>query len=68
MPLVNAFQNSAHDVFHHDPHVGETSPRFMKIRSVWPFPVRGTRQVDTADSEPSGEEIEDSVAPSSFIT
>ncbi len=68
MALVNAFQNSSHDVFNLDPQVGQPADRIMKIRSIWPFPVRGNRQADPADSELPTEEAGDSIAPSSFIT
>lgn len=68
MALVNAFQNSSHDVFNPDPQAGESASRIMKIRSIWPFPVKDDRQADPADSELPTEEAGDSIAPSSFIT
>ena len=68
MALVNAFQNSSHETFNNDQQAGEPSGRFMKIRSVWPFPVRRYRQADPADSELPAEDAGESVAPSSFIT
>ena len=68
MALVNAFQNSSHDVFSHDQPAGEPASRISKIRSIWPFSVKGDRQADPADSELPAEDAGDSVAPSSFIT
>ena len=68
MALVNAFQNSSHDVFNPDPQAGEPASRIMKIRSIWPFPVRANRQEDSANSELSAEEAGEAIAPSSFIT
>ena len=67
MALVNAFQNSSHDVFNTDPQAGEPASRIMKIRSIWPFPVRANRQAHPADELPA-EDTGESVAPSSFIT
>ncbi len=68
MALVNAFQNSSHDVFNQDPQVGKPAIRIVKIRSIWPFPVRANRQAESADCELPVEEAGESVAPSSFIT
>ena len=68
MALVNAFQNSSHDAFNHNQQAGEPSGRFMKIRSIWPFPVKSNRQADPADSELAAGDAGESVAPSSFIT
>lgn len=68
MALVNAFQNSSHDTFSHDQQAGELTGRFIKIRSVWPFPVSGKRQADSTDSELHLEDVGDAVAPSSFVT
>ena len=68
MALVNAFQNSSYDTLSHDQQAGEPTARSIKIRSVWPFPVRGNRQADSADSELPPEDVGDAVAPSSFIT
>ena len=68
MALVNAFQNSSHDAFHNDQQAVEPNGRFMKIRSIWPFPVRNNRQADPADCELAAEDAGESVAPSSFIT
>ena len=68
MALVNAFQNSSHDVFNQDPQADKPASRIVKIRSIWPFPVRANRQADPADSELPVEEAGESVAPSSFIT
>ena len=68
MALVNAFQNSSHDVFNPDPQASEPASRIMKIRSIWPFPVRTNRQAHPADSELPAEDAGESVAPSSFIT
>ncbi len=68
MALVNAFQNSSHDVFNTDPQAGEPASRMMKIRSIWPFPVRNNRQARPTDSELLAEDAGESVAPSSFIT
>ena len=68
MALVNAFQNSSHDVFNLDPQAGQPASRLMKIRSIWPFPVKGNRQADDVDSELPAEEAGESIARSSFIT
>ena len=68
MALVNAFQNSSHDVFNPDPQAGQPASRIMKIRSIWPFPVKADRHPDPVDSELPTEEADDSTAPSSFIT
>ena len=66
MALVNALQNHSPDVFNHQ--VGEPASRFMKIRSIWPFPVRGNQAADASDSEQPPEEAGESVTPSSFVT
>ena len=68
MALVNAFQNSSHDVFSPEPQAGEPASRIMKIRSIWPFPVRTHWQAESVDSELPSDEAGESVAPSSFIT
>lgn len=68
MALVNAFQNSSHDAFHRDQQAGEPNGQFMKIRSIWPFPVRNNRQSDSVDCELAAEGAGELVAPSSFIT
>lgn len=68
MALVNAFQNSSHDVFSHDQQTGEPASRLVKIRSIWPFSVKSDRQADPADSELPVEDAGESIAPSSFIT
>jgi hypothetical protein len=62
MALVNALQHNSPETFH--PQVGESASRFMKIRSIWPFPVKGHQ----ADSEQPQEEAGESVTPSSFVT
>lgn len=66
MALVNALQNNSPETFH--PQVGESASRFMKIRSIWPFPVKGHQTTDQADSESPCEEAGESVTPSSFVT
>ena len=66
MALVNALEKNSPDVFQQ--HGGEPSNRFMKIRSIWSFPVKGSQQGGRADSELSVEEAGESVTPSSFIT
>jgi hypothetical protein len=65
MALVNALQNNSPEMFN-QPQVDATS-RFMKIRSIWPFTVRG-EQPAKADSGLPAEDDEESVAPSSFVT
>ena len=42
MALVNALEKNSPDVFY--PHGGESNHRFMRIRSIWPFPVKGIQQ------------------------
>lgn len=69
MPLVNALQRNSSDIFLQQ---GVESPsRFMKIRSLWPFPVSAYRQgdgVDEGDSEQSPSICPDEGTPSSFVT
>ena len=64
MALVNALQNNPRDMLSQQ---AEGASRFMKIRSIWPFPVRGD-QTDRADSDIPPEDHDESVAPSSFVT
>ena len=66
MALVNALQHNPPEMFNQ--HTEEPASRFMKIRSIWPFPVKSSPAGDHADSELPGEEAGDSVTPSSFIT
>jgi hypothetical protein len=66
MALVNALQSNSTETFH--PHAGESAGRFMKIRSLWPFPVQGSQTTDQAESEPAQDEAGESVTPSSFVT
>ncbi len=66
MALVNALQHNSPEVFNQ--HVAEPASRFMKIRSIWPFPVRSSQPGDHAESELPNEEAGESVTPSSFIT
>jgi hypothetical protein len=66
MALVNALQHNSPETFH--PQGSESANRFMKIRSIWPFPVKSSQANDGADSEPPQEEAGDSVTPSSFVT
>lgn len=66
MALVNALENNSPEVFHQQGS-GPAS-RLMKIRSLWPFPVKGSSQRDDADSEMPREEAGESVTPSSFVT
>jgi hypothetical protein len=70
MALVNALQHNASDPFHQ--RAGDPAGRLMKIRSIWPFPVRGSikgnHPGELADLDPPQEEAGDSVAPSSFVT
>lgn len=68
MALVNAFENSSHDVFNHEQPMGKPGSRIMKIRSIWPFPVKSSHQTAVADSGLPPEEDGDLNAPSSFIT
>lgn len=68
MAFVNAFQNSSHEASSPLQQAGEATSRIMKIRSIWPFPVKGSQQGDHADSELAAEEAGELVAPSSFIT
>ena len=68
MALVNAFQNSSFEASGYNQPAGEPAARFMKIRSIWPFPVRGSQEPDPGDSELQLEESGESVSPSSFIT
>jgi hypothetical protein len=65
MALVNALQNNSGEMF--DPPGAEATSRFMKIRSIWPFPVRG-EQASQAESELAPDDDAHSVAPSSFVT
>jgi hypothetical protein len=65
MALVNALQNNPPEASH--PQGGETASRIMRIRSIWPFPVKG-HQTDDADAESAQEEAGESVTPSSFVT
>jgi hypothetical protein len=66
MALVNALQNQPAEPFH--PHLRESASRIMKIRSIWPFPVKGNPATESGDCEPAPDEAGDSVAPSSFVT
>jgi hypothetical protein len=71
MALVNALQSNTPEMFHQQG--GEPSGRFMKIRSIWPFPVRGIQasgdaSPDSSYGEPNADEAGDSVTPSSFVT
>ena len=66
MALVNALQHNSPETFR--PQVGESAGRFMKIRSIWPFPVKGNQTNDQVDIEPPQEEAGESVTPSSFVT
>jgi hypothetical protein len=66
MALVNALQHNSPETF--QPQVSESASRFMKIRSIWPFPVKGNQAADQADSEPPQQEAGESVTPSSFVT
>lgn len=70
MALVNALQHNASEPFH--PKAGESAGRLMKIRSIWPFPVKGSAKSNhtdpLADLESSQEESGESVTPSSFVT
>ena len=66
MALVNALQHNSPEIFNQ--HAAEPASRFMKIRSIWPFPVKSSHAEDHADSELPGEEASDSVTPSSFTT
>lgn len=69
MPLVNALQQNSSDIFLQQG--GESPSRFMKIRSLWPFPVRSYRQgdgVDAVDSEQPRSVCPDEGTPSSFVT
>lgn len=69
MPLVNALQHNSSDIFLQQ---GIESPsRFMKIRSLWPFPVKGHGQgegLDNGDSELTPLSDPDEGTPSSFVT
>ncbi|HQS32460.1 MAG: hypothetical protein B7X59_03015 [Polaromonas sp. 39-63-203] len=69
MPLVNALQHNSSDIFLQQ---GVEPPsRFMKIRSLWPFPVKGYGQgegVDDADSDRAPLGDPDEGTPSSFVT
>jgi hypothetical protein len=66
MALVNALQNNPPEASH--PQGGETASRIMKIRSIWPFPVKGHQTTDDADAESAQQEAGESVTPSSFVT
>jgi hypothetical protein len=66
MALVNALQHNSPETFH--PQVSESASRFMKIRSIWPFPVKREQVADRLDSEQPQEEAGESVTPSSFVT
>jgi hypothetical protein len=66
MALVNALQHNSPETF--QPQARESAHRFMKIRSIWPFPVKGDQVADQFESEPPQEEAGDSVTPSSFVT
>ena len=66
MALVNALQHNSPEIFNQ--HAAEPASRFMKIRSIWPFPVKSSQAGDLVDSDLPGEEAGDSVTPSSFTT
>jgi hypothetical protein len=66
MALVNALQNNSPEMFHQP--VSEQASRFMKIRSIWPFPVRASQEDEQPDSESLQAEAGESVTPSSFVT
>ena len=66
MPLVNALQPNSSDIFLQ--RGGESPSRFMKIKSLWPFPVIAYRQGDGVDSDQPPLVCADEGTPSSFVT
>jgi hypothetical protein len=66
MALVNALQNNSTETFHQE--AGGPASRLMKIRSIWPFPVKGSQVSEDADTELPHDDADESGTPSSFVT
>lgn len=66
MALVNALQNNSKESFH--PQSGGSASRFIKIRSIWPFPVKGIQPSEDADTVLPNEDTDESGTASSFVT
>jgi hypothetical protein len=66
MALVNALQSHSPEMFNQQG--GEPSGRFMKIRSLWSFPVKSPQDAEHAESKLLPEQAGESATPSSFVT
>jgi len=65
MALVNALQHNSLEML--DQQRAEASRRFLKIRSIWPFPVKGEQAVAADGDLPSVDDAH-RVAHTSFVT